>query len=343
MKQVSVIILNWNGHNHGFLQQYLPTVVAHTNPELADIVVADNGSTDPSLTYVEKEFPTVKCLPLGKNYGFAEGYNRAIVQVETPLVLLLNDDVEVTEGWLEPLVAHMDNHPHTMAVQPKILSLRNRNQFEYAGACGGFLDKHGYPYCRGRIFDSIEEDRGQYDSPLSIMWATGACLLVRRDEYLRVGGLDPHFFAHMEEIDLCWRLRRRGYRIMCIPKSVVYHLGGGSLSADNPQKTLLNFRNSLLMLYKNVSRSKRSGIIFRRKCLDGLAAINFVLHGKFAHVKAIWKAHRQYSAMIRDIYQPQEYINSNNGLYGHAHHFDEEEVNILLAFYLLRRKKFSDL
>lgn len=343
MKQVSVIILNWNGVEHGFLQQFLPSVINNTDPELADIIVADNGSFDSSVSFVEHEFPTVRVLPLGKNYGFAEGYNRAIAQVETPLVLLLNDDVEVTPGWLEPMVNHMAQHRHTMAIQPKILSLRQRNCFEYAGACGGFLDKNGYPFCRGRIFDTLEEDHGQYDRPCSVMWATGACLLVRRDEFLTVGGLDKHFFAHMEEIDLCWRLRRRGYRVVCLPQSVVYHLGGGSLSAENPQKTMLNFRNSLLMLYKNLPRKRRGSIIFRRKCLDGLAALNFILHGKISHAKAIWTAHRQYKIMVEDIYEPQEYMFRGNGLFGHAHHFEEESINILLAYHLFRRKRFSDL
>lgn len=343
MKQVSVIILNWNGAEKGFLQQYLPSVITHTNPELADVVVADNGSTDSSLALLENEFPTVKVIALGKNYGFAEGYNRAIKQVETPLVLLLNDDVEVTPNWLEPLVEHMNAHRHTMAMQPKILSATHRNQFEYAGACGGFLDKNGYPFCRGRIFEDIEEDHGQYDQTKSIMWASGACLLVRRNEYLTIGGLDKHFFAHMEEIDLCWRLRRRGYRIVCDPHSTVYHLGGGSLPADNPKKTLLNFRNSLIMLYKNLPHKKREKVIFRRKCLDGVAALNFLLHGKWGHVKAIWMAHRQYREMIKDIYMHEDYMFGGNGMYGHAHHFDEQYINILVAHYLFRRKKYSDL
>lgn len=343
MKQVSVIILNWNGAQHGFLQQYLPSVVEHTDAELADVVVADNGSTDNSLELLAEQFPTVKVLALGRNYGFAEGYNRAIKQVETPLVLLLNDDVRVTPHWLEPMVEHMNQHRHTMAIQPKILSDSNPKMFEYAGACGGFLDKNGYPFCRGRIFDTVEEDHGQYDSVCSIMWASGACLLTRRDEYLKVGGLDKHFFAHMEEIDYCWRLRRRGYRIICLPQSVVYHLGGGSLPAENPHKTMLNFRNSLLMLYKNLPRKRRKGFIFHRKCLDGLAAINFLLHGKLGHVRAILTAHKQYRMMVEDIYEQEEFMFRGNGLYGHAHHFEEEYINILIAYHLFRRKKFSDL
>lgn len=343
MKKVSIIILNWNGAEHGFLQKYLPSVIEYTNPELADIIVADNGSTDNSLELLAAQFPEVTVMPLGRNYGFAEGYNRAIKQVETPLVLLLNDDVEVTEGWLEPMLEHMDEHRHTMVVQPKILSERDRTRFEYAGACGGYLDKHGYPFCRGRIFDTLEEDHGQYDTTANIMWASGACFLVRREEYVKVGGLDKHFFAHMEEIDLCWRIRRRGYRIVCVPRSKVYHLGGGSLSAENPQKTMLNFRNSLLMLYKNLPRKKRRKAIFKRKCLDGLAALNFLLHGRFAHCKAIWTAHRQYKLMIEDIYEQQDFMFRGNGLYGHAHHFEEEYIDILTAYHLFRRKKFSDL
>ncbi len=344
-KKVSVIILNWNGDEHGFIRRYLPTVVQYTDPALADVVVADNGSEDSSLQLLAEEFSSVKVIPLGKNYGFAEGYNRAIKQVETPYVVLLNDDVAVTEHWLEPLLEHMEVHEHTAAVQPKILSDRDHSLFEYAGACGGYLDKHGYPYCRGRIFDTIEKDEGQYDMKRPIMWASGACMLVRRELYLKAGGLDKHFFAHMEEIDLCWRLRRMQWRITCVPHSVVYHLGGGSLPQGNPTKTRLNFRNSLLMLYKNLPKKSRSRIMFERKCLDFIAALNFLFHGQFKQVGAIRQAHKEAKWMIQDIYERDEAIfgHSHNNLFKHVHRTSEERINILTAYYLKGQKKFSDI
>ncbi len=344
-KQVSVIILNWNGVEHGFIRRYLPSVIQHTDPTLADIIVADNGSNDSSISVLAAEFPQVKVIPLGKNLGFAEGYNQAIAQVQTPLVLLLNDDVAVTEHWLEPLVEHINLHQHTAAVQPKILSDRDHSLFEYAGACGGFLDKHGYPYCRGRIFDTIEKDSGQYDMKMHIMWASGACMLVRRDVYLKAGGLDKYFFAHMEEIDLCWRIRRMGWQISVIPHSVVYHWGGGSLPQGNPVKTKLNFRNSLLMLYKNLPHKTRSKIMFQRKCLDFLAALNFLAHGQWSQVHAIWQAHREASDMIEDIYEPQEAIfgHSRGSLFHHIHRKEEEKISILANYYLKRCKRYQDL
>ena len=338
MVKVSVIILNWNGVQHKLLHRYLPSVIANTDSDLGRVIVADNGSTDNSIEVLHDEFPDAGIIALPENYGFAEGYNRAIAQVSTPYVLLLNDDVRVPEGWLEPLVAFMDANPDVAAVQPKLLSDRNPEMFEYAGACGGYLDKLGYPFCRGRIFQSIEHDRGQYDTPADVDWATGAALLVRRDLYMKAGGLDTHFFAHMEEIDLCWRLRLMGYRIACVPQSAAYHLGGASLNASNPRKTMLNFRNSLLMLHKNLPASLRRSVIFRRKVLDGIAALNFMLHGQFAHVNAIWQAHREAGRMISELY------NDNNITAG----TDESSsllrtYSILWQYYICRHKKYSDL
>ena len=254
MKPVAVIILNWNGAN--LLRRYLPTVLAGTGADLADVIVADNGSTDDSRQVLEHEFPTVKTLYFDQNYGFAEGYNRAIAQAEGyRYTVLLNSDVRTPAGWLEPLYHYCEAHPEVGAVMPKLWQDRDddRQVFEYAGAAGGFLDKHGYPYCRGRIFDTIEDDRGQYDGePADIFWATGACLMVRNALYEQAGGLDKDFFAHMEEIDLCWRILLTGSKIRVVPESHVYHLGGGSLPQGNPRKTYLNFRNSLLLLHKNL-------------------------------------------------------------------------------------------
>ncbi len=333
MNRVSVIILNWNGTH--LLRKYLPSVTEHTPKELADVVVADNGSTDASLQVLSEQFPTVKVIPLDRNYGFAEGYNRAIRAVDTPYVLLLNDDVAVSPGWLEPLTEFMDTHPDCGACQPKLLSDRNRSQFEYAGAAGGYLDSLGYPFCRGRIFATVEADSGQYDSVAEIHWATGACLLTRRDLYLRAGGLDAAFFAHMEEIDLCWRLRRMGCKLYCVPQSEVFHLGGASLAMGNPRKTKLNFRNSLLMLWKNLPASRRSGIIFRRQLLDGVAALNFLLRGEWNQVKAIWEAHREYREMRDRYYKTDEGDASQSVRLC--------DFSVLVQYYLKRRRTFSEL
>lgn len=337
MSKVSVIILNWNGISHGLLRQYLPDVVQHTPTELARVIVADNGSTDTSLQVLSTEFPDVSVIALPENYGFAEGYNRAIQGIDTPYVLLLNDDVAVTPHWLDPLVAYMDSHPEVAAVQPKLLSDRNHSMFEYAGACGGYLDRFGYPYCRGRIFTTLESDHGQYDTPMEVMWATGAALMVRTGLYRKAGGLDPHFFAHMEEIDLCWRLRSMGYKLACVPQSVVFHLGGASLDAGNPRKTLLNFRNSLLMLHKNLPADARRKVILCRKLLDGIAALNFIAHLQISHARAIWKAHREADAMIREFYS------DSSASFSHDAPAPLPPVSILWQYYIRGRKTFSSL
>ena len=292
MKKVAVIILNWNGEK--LLREFLPSVVAHTPELLADIVVADNGSTDGSLALLRSEFPTVKVMAFPENYGFAEGYNRAIAATPNELTLLLNSDVATPAGWLEPLVAAMDADPTLGACQPKILSYREPTKFEYAGAAGGFLDRNGYPYCRGRIFDAVEEDHGQYDTQIPIFWATGAALMVRTELYRRAGGLDKDFFAHMEEIDLCWRILLEGYHIDAVPASHVFHLGGGSLPASNPRKTYLNFRNNLLLLHKNLPDTDRRRALFRRRLLDTVAWLKFMATLDFANANAILRAHRHF-------------------------------------------------
>lgn len=294
----SVIILNWNGAS--MLRQYLPSVVAHTTLPDCEIVVADNGSTDNSLEVLSQEFPTVRVIALDKNYGFAEGYNRAIDERinagDVPeYVILLNSDVEVTEGWLNPLTTYLDAHPDVAAVQPKIRSWRNRNMFEHAGAAGGFLNPLGYPYCRGRILWKVEEDKGQYDTIVDVDWTSGACMCVRTNIYKECGGLDASFFAHMEEIDLCWRMRNKGWRLVCLPESVVYHLGGGSLNYDSPRKTYLNHRNNLLMIYKN--KQHPCGVLFVRFFLDYAAAAFYLLQGRWGACKAVFEARRDYHRM----------------------------------------------
>ena len=281
------------------LRTYLPSVVRSQESGVrnqdCDIIVADNGSTDDSLAVLKNEFPSVKTIVLDKNYGFAEGYNKAIEQVDSEYVVLLNSDVEVTEGWLNPLLDYLDAHPEVAAVQPKIRSWRKRDYFEHAGAAGGFLNPLGYPYCRGRRFGRVEKDHGQYDTIAEVAWTTGAAMCVRTSVYKELGGLDAAFFAHMEEIDLCWRMRNKGWKLACVPQSVVYHLGGGSLSYDNPRKTYLNFRNNLLMIYKN-SRCRWS-VLTIRFFLDYLAALMFLCIGKTGSAKAVCEARRDYRKM----------------------------------------------
>ena len=278
------------------LRTYLPSVIAHTKG--AEIIVADNGSTDDSLEVLHKEFPSVKTIVLDINYGFAEGYNKAIEQVESEYVVLLNSDVEVTEGWLSPLLDYMTAHPEVAAVQPKIRAWRERDRFEHAGAAGGYLSWLGYPYCRGRRFGRVEQDHGQYDTIAEIDWTTGACMCVRTSIYKECGGLDAAFFAHQEEIDLCWRMRNKGWKLACIPQSVVYHLGGGSLSYDNPRKTFLNFRNNLLMIYKN--RRFPWIVLTLRFFLDYAAAAMFLATGKKGSAKAVYEARKEYKRMRKN-------------------------------------------
>ena len=292
----SIIILNWNGAQ--MLRTYLPSVIAHTTLPDCEIIVADNGSTDDSIDILAKEFPAIQTIVLDKNYGFAEGYNRAIAQVDSTYIVLLNSDVEVTEGWLAPLLDYLDTHPEVAAVQPKIRSWKNKAFFEHAGAAGGYLSRLGYPYCRGRRFGRVEQDKGQYDTIAEIDWTTGAAMCVRREAYEACGGLDAAFFAHMEEIDLCWRMRNKGWHLACIPQSTVYHLGGGALSYDNPRKTFLNFRNNLLMIYKN--RTFPWPVLFIRFFLDYAAAAMFLIAGKKGSAKAVIDARREYKQMRKN-------------------------------------------
>lgn len=298
--KLAVIILNWNGKE--MMRRFLPSVVKYTCAPEVRVVVADNGSTDGSLSWLQSEYPGIDIVALDKNYGFAEGYNLAIARMEEPFVLLLNSDVEVTEGWWQPLLAFMEENPNAGAVQPKILSYNDRERFEHAGAAGGLIDKLGYPYCRGRVLSKVEEDRGQYDSPapVEVAWASGAALLVRRDAYEQAGGLDKDFFAHMEEIDLCWRLRLAGYGIYAMTQSKVYHLGGGALPYGNPRKTYLNFRNNLLMLYKNLPLKDRKKILFRRRLADTLGFLFFLAKGQFADARAVVKAHGDFRKMRKN-------------------------------------------
>ena len=292
MARVAVIILNWNGEK--LLREFLPSVVKYTDPGLGRIVVADNASEDDSVRILEQEFPEVELIRFSQNHGFAGGYNRAVGLVPEEIVVLLNSDVEVAPGWLEPLVALLDEEPGIAAVQPKILAYTNRNHFEYAGACGGFIDSLGFPFCRGRILNVTEEDRGQYDEVREVFWCSGAALCIRRESYLQAGGLDERFFAHMEEIDLCWRIRNRGYALKVQPASVVYHLGGGSLPMNHPRKLFLNYRNNLLMLYKNLPKNEGRRILIIRRLLDTIALARYIAGGEWQHARAVWLAHNHF-------------------------------------------------
>lgn len=293
--KTSVVILNWNGAE--MLRRFLPSVIAYSQGEGVEICVADNASSDNSCEVIEREFPEVRLIRLSENYGFAEGYNRALQQIDAEYVVLLNSDVEVTSGWLEPMTDYLDKHPQVAACQPKLLSFQEKSCFEYAGAAGGFIDKYGYPFCRGRIFDVIESDHGQYDDIIPVFWATGAALLIRLQVYREVGGLDGRFFAHMEEIDLCWRLRSRGYGIVCLPFSKVYHVGGATLKKENPRKTLLNFRNNLIMLYKNLPENELYRVMRVRLFLDYLVAFVFLLKGDKNNSLAVLRARKEYMSM----------------------------------------------
>ena len=336
MKKVAVIILNWNGA--ALLRRYLPTVIAGTDDAIADIIVADNGSTDQSVEVLQKEFPGVKVLQFDENHGFAQGYNLAIGQTMYPYTVLLNSDVRTPQGWLNPLLDYMEVRPDVGAVMPKLLkdSADGKQMFEYAGAAGGYIDCHGYPYCRGRIFEYVEDDHGQYDGePQSVFWASGACLMVRSQLYQDVGGLDKDFFAHMEEIDLCWRIRLAGNDLAMVPSSHVYHLGGGSLNYGNPRKTYLNFRNNLLLLHKNLPRHEGRRLLFVRRLMDTMAFGLAILKFHFGDAWAIIRAHRDFRKM-RSHYTTQPTVNLLKAL-------PEERVNIITAHYLHGVKLFTQL
>ena len=337
--KTAVIILNWNGAE--MMRKFLPSVVANT-PE-ADVIVADNGSTDNSLEVLRSEFPSVGIIQLDKNYGFAEGYNRAIAQVDHEYIVLLNSDIETPVQWLSPLETFMDSNPDVAACQPKLLSYINKEMFEYAGASGGYIDRFGYPYCRGRIFGIVEADKGQYDDTADIHWATGACMMVRRSIYTTLGGLDARFFAHNEEIDLCWRMRLAGHRICCIPQSHVYHLGGGTLPQGNPRKTYLNFRNNLTMLYKNLPEQQLKSVMRWRTLLDYVAMAQSAAKFCFGDVSAIIRARRDFHAWQRDYLPIRKEIQATAQKAGTADTTLLSPFSILWKFYVQGKKHFSEL
>jgi riboflavin kinase/FMN adenylyltransferase len=340
--KVCIAILNYNGEE--LLESYLPQVL-YSSEELINIAVIDNASTDESVAYIQDWHPEVQILELPQNYGFAEGYNRGMEYIDTDYTVILNSDVNVSTNWLDPILKRMDENPNLAIVQPKILSLEEKSNFEYAGACGGYMDNLGYPYCRGRIFDHVEVDEQQYQSIENIDWATGAAMVVRTDIFKSLGGFDKDYFAHMEEIDFCIRARAAGYTIEVMPESVVYHLGGGTLDYGNPRKVYLNFRNSLYTLYKNESWSKLIWLLPLRLILDGLAGVKFLLEGKFSSISAIIKAHWTFFLSIGSLSKKKKYYQSliNKYKIGPPVKRSTHSKSIVWDYYVNKRKIFSKL
>lgn len=329
--KLAIVILNWNGKH--LLQTFLPSVVNHSTG--ADVYVADNASTDDSIAFVKAEFPTVKLIHNSENLGFAAGYNEAIKSVDADLLCLLNNDVEVTENWLEPIIHCYNSNPDVAIIQPKILDYKSKYQFEYAGAGGGFIDKYGYPYCRGRIFHSLEDDKGQYDDNANIFWASGACFFIKKEIFQGLGGFDASLFAHMEEIDLCWRSYNRNYKVQYLGSSTVYHVGGATLADNNPRKTYLNFRNSLIMLAKNIPSKQFSSTLFKRLILDGIAGIHFLVQGKPKHMLSVIKAHFNFYGRLTGIKRDRK---------GKSFHSDYYKVkSIVWAYFIQKKREFNSL
>lgn len=336
MTKVAIVILNWNGAD--MMRRFLPGVIANS-PE-ARVFVADNASSDGSLEMLSADFPTVSQIVLDRNYGFADGYNQALRQVEAEYYVLLNSDVETPHQWLAPLLQYMEANSDVAACQPILRCQWNKEYFEYAGAAGGYLDSLGYPYCRGRLMATVEKDYGQYNTIVPVMWATGACMMIRSQDYWQVGGLDGRFFAHQEEIDLCWRLRSRGRGIVCIPDSIVYHLGGGTLPQGNPRKTFLNFRNNLLLLYKNLPQERLEPVMRIRFWLDALASLKFLLTFQWGSFLAVWRARREYHRIRADFQQDRD----RNLALGILSPVPEQSTfSLLYQYYVKGRKKYSQL
>lgn len=332
---VAVVILNWNGQ--ALLEQFLPGIVASEYDNL-QLIVGDNASTDHSIAFVRERYPSIRIIENDKNYGFAEGYKRILSQVEAEFYVLLNSDVEVPQNWINPVINLMQSDPLIAAAQPKIKWQKDKTMFEYAGAAGGYLDMHGYPFCRGRIFDTIEHDHGQYNTAKEIFWASGAALFIRSAAWKEVGGLDPDFFAHMEEIDLCWRLKNLGYKIMYCPEAEIYHVGGGTLATDNPYKTYLNFRNNLIILQKNLPLSDAYFRIFIRFFMDFIAWIHFIMEGKIDFAMAVTKAHIHF---FKNFWHNAKKRTSRQKPF--MQHAGQYRSSIVYAYFIKKVKFFSEL
>ena len=340
MDKIAIVILNWNGAT--MLRRYLPTVIAHSQGE-AVVYVADNASTDDSLSLLSESFPEVRQILLDKNWGFADGYNKALAQIDAEYYVLLNSDVEVPEGWLVPLRAFMDEHQDVAACQPKLLSVADNDSFEYAGACGGYLDRYGYPFCRGRVFDTVEKDKGQYDEAAEVLWTTGACMMIRSKDYWAVNGLDGRFFAHNEEIDMCWRLRMMGRKLYCLPQSEVFHVGGGTLPKGNPMKTYLNFRNNLTMLYKNLPQKELHYVMRVRWLLDYVAAWQtLILNRNVGDFCAIYRARRDFMRW-RTEFRPERKEHQRERVEARVPRTLRTNFCLVWQYYARRRKTFAEL
>lgn len=338
MKKVSVALLNYNGRGH--LETFLPSVCEYSNLPDVELCLIDNFSTDDSIDFVVKNYPQIRIIQLDKNYGFAGGYNRGLEQIEATYYVLLNTDVEVTKNWLQPMIDFLDQNMDVVACQPKILSYLDKTKFEHAGAAGGFIDLYGYPFCRGRVFSDLETDNGQYNSMIDVFWATGACLFIRSNAYFEAGGLDDDFFAHMEEIDLCWRLKSRGKRIICLPQSKVYHLGGGTLNTENSHKTYLNFRNNLLMLYKNIPSFRFRKVFFMRWLLDNIAAFKMMLSGEYPNAKAVYQARSDFKKMKKSFKKKRKENMEKTVSY------DLQEMyfrSLVLSYYIRKKNTYQKL
>ncbi|HEX2921351.1 MAG TPA: glycosyltransferase family 2 protein [Bacteroidales bacterium] len=338
MLKTAVIILNWN--NLGYLKKFLGTVVKFSASEETKVYVADNGSTDGSVEWVLNNHNSAQTIKLDRNYGFAGGYSIALEKIDAEYFVLLNSDVEVTPNWLVPLITYMDQNPDVASCMPRIRSWHKRDYFEYAGAAGGFIDKYGYPFCRGRVFDNIEKDFDQYNDNVDVFWASGACMVVRSSAWKDCGGFDKDFFAHMEEIDLCWRFARRGYRVSVVPASVVFHVGGGALAYDSPFKTYLNFRNNLFLLHKNLKDEDFRKIMLIRKLLDSVAAIMFLLKGKGRSFRSVLKAHSDYNKNIPSLHKKRNEL-SLDDLPGYSMHVLNK--SIVYEYFVKGNKTFKSL
>jgi len=336
--KLSIVILNWNGSHH--LRRFLPSLVKYSNYDWAEIVVADNHSDDESFEVVKKDFPGVKFLPLDQNYGFAGGYNQALKSNIAEYILLLNSDVEVTKNWLEPMMKVMDLNPLIAACQPKIMQLDQPQLFEYAGASGGFIDHYGYPFCRGRMVNFQEHDHGQYDQPISVFWASGAAMLIRGKLWHKFGGFDADFWAHMEEIDLCWRMKNRGYKVVVCPESKVYHLGGGTLSYGSPQKIYLNFRNNLFLLYKNLPKGKFYKTLILRMMLDGVVALQFLITGQIKAFGKVFTAHIDFYKSLGKLRKKRKELLIKTVVTDHPEIY---KGSLIFDFFIAKKRTFSSL
>ncbi len=339
MTKTAVVILNWNGEK--FLEQFMPSVTTNTTAPNTEIWVADNGSTDNSIKFLQQNYPNVHTLLFDKNYGFTGGYNRALAKIEAEYFVLLNSDIEVAPNWLEPLVNYMDNNHNVAASMPKILQFADKTKFEYAGAAGGFIDCYGFPFCRGRVLSNVETDNGQYNDVSDIFWATGACLMIRSDLFRKSGGLDEDFFAHMEEIDLCWRLKNMGHRIVVVPQSVVYHVGGGTLPNNSPRKLFLNYRNCLWMMYKNLPTKKFHRTLFMRMVLDGLSACMYLVKLQFSFFWAVPRAHFAFYSELKNLRAKRADLKANRTIF--TIHPEVLKHSFVLKVYLGGKKTFADL